>query len=185
MFKHDVDERTALSTLELRDAEKLFALTDAARNYLYEWLPWVGTTKTPEDTRNFIQSALDQHAQNNGFNCCIRYDGKIVGVIGFSHIDWSNRTTEIGYWLIQEYQGSGIMTKCSRTLVEFAFSELQLNRVEIHVAVGNTKSRAIPERLGFIQEGVLREAEWLYDHFVDSVVYGMLRHDWKPEVSLR
>jgi len=70
------------------------------------------------------------------------------------------------------------MRKACRSLVEYAFDEWHLNRVEIRCAVGNTKSRAIPERLGFKSEGILREAEWLYDHYVDHIIYGMLARDW-------
>ena len=60
----------------------------------------------------------------------------------------------------------------------FAFAQEQLNRVAIPVAVENAKSRAIPERRGFTSEGIRREAEWLYDHFVDHVMYAMLSADW-------
>ncbi|MEN1761147.1 GNAT family protein [Anoxynatronum sibiricum] len=56
-----------------------------------------------------------------------------------------------------------------------------LNRVEIRCATGNHKSRAIPQQLRFVAEGVLREAEWLYDHYVDHVVYAMLASEWKSE----
>jgi ribosomal-protein-serine acetyltransferase len=70
------------------------------------------------------------------------------------------------------------MTKSCRAVINYIFNELELNRVEIRAAVLNKKSRAIPERLGFTQEGIIRSAEWLYDHFVDHVVYGMLRDEW-------
>lgn len=66
-----------------------------------------------------------------------------------------------------------------RRLTEFAFDALNLHRVSIAAAVENQKSRAIPERLGFRFEGVMREAEWLYDCFVDHALYARLRTDSK------
>lgn len=73
------------------------------------------------------------------------------------------------------------MTKACIAFINHAFSELQLNRVEIRCAVGNTKSRAIPERLGFTNEGTIRDGEWLYDHFVNHIVYGILAMEWIKE----
>ncbi len=71
------------------------------------------------------------------------------------------------------------MTKTVKALMHYAFEELQLNKVEIRAAVGNVKSRAIPERLNFTIEGTIRDAEWLYDRYVDHVVYGMLVKEWQ------
>jgi ribosomal-protein-serine acetyltransferase len=51
--------------------------------------------------------------------------------------------------------------------------------VEIQCGEDNHKSRAIPERLGFQQEGIIRDGEFLYDHFHDVVVYGLLKKEWK------
>lgn len=180
MFDLRVDGKTALTQVALQDADALFALTDASRDYLREWLPWVDATRSVDNTHNFIRTCLEQHARNNGFHCCIWYDNRLAGVVGFLYADWINRKTELGYWLGPAFQGLGIMTKCCRSLVAYAFEVLEMNRVEIHVAVENHKSRAIPERLGFVQEGVIRDAEWLYDHYVDNAVYGMLRRDWTP-----
>jgi ribosomal-protein-serine acetyltransferase len=56
-----------------------------------------------------------------------------------------------------------------------------LNKVEIHCAVDNKRSRAIPERLGFTQEGIIRANQWLYDHYVDDVIYGMLASEWSEQ----
>jgi ribosomal-protein-serine acetyltransferase len=94
-------------------------------------------------------------------------------------IDWAERKVEIGYWLGESFQGKGLMTKACKTLITYAFAELGLNKVEIHCATENIRSCAIPKRLGFTQEGILRDAEWLYDHFVNLVVYGMLAREWQ------
>lgn len=65
-------------------------------------------------------------------------------------------------------------------MIDFAFNEWNLNRVEIRCATGNTASQSIPKALGFEEEGLLRENEWLYDHFVDHVVFSMLKRNWAP-----
>lgn len=182
MFLHKVNPDLQLKLLEIRDSEELFRITDDSRDYLREWLPWVDSTKTIEDSRAFIQSTLKQFASNNGFQAGIWWKNQLVGCIGFHSIDWSNRKTSIGYWLAQGFQGNGIMTNATKALVDLAFEYYGLNRVEIRAATDNYKSRAIPERLGFENEGCIREAEWLYDHFVDHIVYGMLAARWRSNL---
>ncbi|MDI2588898.1 GNAT family protein [Psychrobacillus sp. NEAU-3TGS] len=182
MFTYKLDENTYLKMLELRDAEHLFDLTIGSKDSLREWLPFIDFTKSVADTQNFIQSTMKQFSENNGVQAGIWYDGKLAGVLGFHQINWSNKSTSIGYWLGDEYVGLGLMTKSVKAFVNYALNDLKLNRVEIRAAVENKKSRAIPERLGFTEEGCIRQAEWLYDHYVDHVVYGMLMKDWKEEM---
>ena len=178
MFTRRIASDTELRSFEERHADGLFSLTDQNREHLQEWLPWLDNTKAAADTKSFIRKSLEQFADNNGFQAGIWVKGDLAGVGGYHRIDWRNRVTSIGYWLGASYQGQGIMTAACQALVEYAFHELKLNRVEIQCAPENKKSRAIPERLGFKQEGILREAEWLYDHFVDHVVYAILADEW-------
>ena len=173
-----VSEQCSLTPLELCDADELFELTDSNRDYLRQWLPWLDNVTRPEGIRAFIRAAQAQASQNNGTQLAIRLSSRITGIVGHHQIDWRNRLTSLGYWVGEAYQGRGLVTAASRALVSQAFDEACLNRVEIRCAVGNKKSRAIPERLGFSQEGILRDAEWLYDHFVDQIVYAMLARDW-------
>lgn len=182
MFKHQINPHLYLKLLEVPDAEELFHVTDVSRDYLREWLPWVDGTKSADDSRAFIQMTLNQFASNKGFNAGIWWDAQLVGCVGFHPIDWANRKASIGYWLAETFQGNGIMTSATRALVDYAFDVYALNRVEIRAATQNLKSRAIPERLAFANEGCIRQAEWLYDHFVDHVVYGMLASEW-PSAS--
>ena len=100
-------------------------------------------------------------------------------MVGYHAIDWENRSTALGYWLGKGYQGKGLVTAACRALVEHAFGELDLNRVSIACATENKKSCAVPDRLGFRREGVVRQAEWLYDHFVDHAVYATLASEWR------
>ena len=179
MFRWSLGDDLELRLLEDRHAEELFALTDANRAHLREWLPWIDFTVTPADTLNFIKSGLQQFADNNGFQAGIWFNGALAGVIGYHYISWTNRKTELGYWLGAAFQGQGLMTRSCRALVNHAFDELGLNRVEIRCAPDNTRSRAIPERLGFTQEGVVRHAERRHDRFGDLVIYGVLANEWR------
>jgi ribosomal-protein-serine acetyltransferase len=179
-----VDEEIVLKILEMDDATALFDLVENNRSYLREWVPWVDTNATIEESKAFIQSTREQHEQNLGFQCGIWFNNQLVGVIGFQRIDWMNRNVEVGYWITAEHQGLGIVTKSCQTLIDYAFNEYQLNRVQIRCATENKKSCAIIERLGFIKEGRTRQAEFLYDHYVDLFMYGMTADEWKVQHSI-
>lgn len=66
-----------------------------------------------------------------------------------------------------------------RAFIDYAFNYLKVHRIEVRVALGNIRSRTISKILGFNEEGRLREAEWLHDHHVDQVVYGLTTDGWK------
>lgn len=73
----------------------------------------------------------------------------------------------------------GTMTAAVRALVEHALTTWQLNRVEIVVATGNRRSQAIPERLGFREEGTLRQYQLVDGRYLDCISYSMLAEDWR------
>ena len=102
---------------------------------------------------------------------------EFAGLIGFKETDWVNKKTEIGYWLIEKMQGKGIITSCVTKLIKFAFQKLKLNRTQIKVAVGNSKSVAIPKRLGFTLEGIERAGEKHGQEYLNLKVYSLLKSD--------
>jgi ribosomal-protein-serine acetyltransferase len=176
MFK--IDDATALRLLSAEDAPELFAVTDSNRKHLRAWLPWVDAVLAEVDSATFIEATITQREAGRGPTFSVLRDRAIVGIAGFRPIDRVNRVGEIGYWLTAAAQGGGTMTECCRFLVRYAFLTLDLNRVEIAAATGNQCSRAIPERLGFKFEGVLREREDLYGTFVDHALYSQLRSEF-------
>jgi len=176
-----ISDRHLVRLPAVSDADELFRLTDQNRDHLRQWLPWINNSTCVDDTRRVIQSGLRQFANHQGFHAVICFDDQIVGVVGFHAIDWNHRLTSIGYWLAESHQGRGLMTASCRAVIEHAFQVWNVNRIVIRCATGNHRSQAIPERLGFQREGVQRQAEWLYDHFVDLINYSLLRSDWDQQ----
>ena len=70
------------------------------------------------------------------------------------------------------------MTKALERYIEYAFNNIGLNKIEIQVATENFKSKALPKKLGFKEEGTIRDAEWLNDKYVDHIIYGLLKSEW-------
>jgi ribosomal-protein-serine acetyltransferase len=179
VLRRELPNGYALRLLEESDAEELFALIDANRAHLEPWMPWVPNERSAEDVLSFIRLTRRQVADNDGLQTAIvDGEGNIVGMVGVHGVDWRNRKTSIGYWLARDHQGRGTMTHAVRAFVDHAFAAWKLNRVTIEAATDNARSRAIPARLGFVEEGTLRAAERLGERFVDHAVYAMLAADW-------
>jgi ribosomal-protein-serine acetyltransferase len=102
-------------------------------------------------------------------------------MVGFHAVNWRDRSTTIGYWLAAGEQGRGVMTAAVRAMVDHGFGSMGLRRVVVTAAVHNERSRAIPQRLGFVQEGTLRQAVRVDDQYFDDAVYAMLAEDWPAE----
>ncbi|HXR61301.1 MAG TPA: GNAT family protein [Solirubrobacterales bacterium] len=163
--------------VQAADVPELYAVIEANRAYLSPWLPWAAGQDLAA-TERFVAEAEAQLARDDGFQACIAPEGAIVGVAGFHAVDWTNRSTSIGYWLAEQAQGEGTMTAVVRALVDHALQEWNLHRVELRCAPANRRSRAIPERLGFREEATLRQTERIGGRYLDSVVYGLLAPEW-------
>ncbi len=183
MFRLQVDSSLDLVLLETRHAGMLYALVDQNRAHLREYLPWVDATRSIADSQTWIQGALEQFARSQSLNVGLWTHGALAGVAGYHTVDWPNRRTSLGYWLAESHQGRGLMTRAVRALSDHALVSLGINRIEVRAAMDNRRSRAVAERLGYQFEGTCRQAEWLYDHFVDHAIYAMLRSDWRDNTA--
>lgn len=178
MFGRKIDDDLELVLLQEHHAVPLFNLVDGNREHLGEWLGWVKDTQSVEDTLKYIKFGKEKFSQNIGFELGVVLDGEIAGVLGAHFIEWKHRRSSLGYWLGAEYTGKGAMTRAVAAVLDYLYAELKLNYVEIHAAPENIKSRAIPERLGFKHEGTLRDYEWVRDHFVDHMHFGLRSEEW-------
>ncbi|ATA89700.1 GNAT family N-acetyltransferase [Capnocytophaga stomatis] len=174
-----ISEEIYLELVKLSDADEIFNTIDSQREYLGEWLPFVSFIKSVADEENFIKSALETMEQTKEYIFCIRKEGNFVGLISFIKTDKLNQKTEIGYWISKDYQKQGIATQATKRMCEFAFAEMEMNRVQIRCAVGNIPSKSIPKRLNFIFEGIERQGERVNENtFRDLEVYSKLKEEF-------
>ncbi|HEY4001721.1 MAG TPA: GNAT family N-acetyltransferase [Candidatus Xenobia bacterium] len=172
-----VDADIELRKVTVRHAGEVFSLIDRNRPFLRRWMPWLDDALDMADTMDFVRASEAMAREGRGVQFGVWYRHVLAGLAGFNRVNRHNRQGDIGYWLGETFQGRGIMRRTVKALVGMAFEDLELHRVQIFCAPGNTRSRAIPEALGFRMEGTMREAEWLYDHFEDSVIYSRLATD--------
>ena len=177
MFPCQITEQIELRLIELSHVEELFRLIEMNRQHLRDWLPWVDANTSAAATAAFVSSSLRRADEDQGVTVGIWFEGHLCGMVAHHRIDWTDRCTSLGYWLDALHAGKGIMTLSCRAVIAHAFTTLGLHRVEIRCATDNHRSRAIPQRLGFTLEGLERQSEWLYDHFIDLAVYALLQTD--------
>lgn len=179
MFSFQIDENLKLVLPTERHVEEITRIVRENLEELKLWMPWAKDDYSVESAREFIKFNLSEFARNGSFSASVFLEEKFVGGVGFHNLDLKNKSAHIGYWLAKEAQGKGIMTRCCRALFDYLFDDLGLNRIQINCNVENTKSRAVPERLGFQLEGIHRQVEFFDNRFGDWAIYAMLAEEWK------
>lgn len=179
MLEIPVNDQISLRQLEPQDAPLVFAVLETSRKNLRKFLPWVDYNTKEEHSLRFIELMQRKAADQDAVAMGIWYEGHLCGVIDLHEWDHTLHKAEIGYWLGDDFQGRGIVTAACKALTTYAFKRLRLNKVEIRFVLQNEASGKIPIRLGFTREGILRHSARLHGQYVDMVVMGVLRQDWK------
>lgn len=174
-----IDDNIRLELIEKKHAKSIFDMVDSNRDHLRTWLPFVDKMVDITFTKGFIKSTMERHQDGHEFAFVVYHKNSMVGRVGVYKIDAEKKVGEIGYWIIEKSQGHGIITKSCKTLIDFCFNDLQLQRIEIKCGTKNFKSKAIPERLDFTYEGILPRGELLYDNYIDLDVYALHHKDNK------
>jgi ribosomal-protein-serine acetyltransferase len=168
-----------LRLLKEEDVEELYLRVDQSREHLRWRVSWVDATTTKSDALKFVQDCLESAASGAGFHYVLLLDGEIVGMVAFSSVERINRCATMGYWLVESQTGRGLMTTAAKTFISEGFRQLNLNRIQARVFTENYPSQAVCDRLGLKKEGVLRQVEWANEQFIDLIMYGVLRSEWK------
>lgn len=166
-----------LRTFRENDAPGVFACVMKNCEHLRPWVHWMVPQYSLESAKTFIAESVAAANEKRSLGCGIFRNEDFVGSIGFVKFDWKAKKAEIGYWISRDEEGNGTVSKACKALIEYAFGELGLNRIEIRCSAENIRSAAIPERLGFLKEGVLRQSEFRNGRLHDFNYYGLLAAD--------
>ena len=114
----------------------------------------------------------------------IETDGRPIGMIVYNRLDTldtSSRSTEIDILIGDAaYRERGYGTDALRAFLGFLFDTVGLHRVWLATYDYNARARRVYEKVGFVQEGVMRQSDWVDGRWVDSVIYGILEHEFRP-----
>ncbi|MGW3724938.1 GNAT family N-acetyltransferase [Streptomyces sp. NPDC000851] len=178
------DDGARLRPLEPWHAEEFLAHLDRGRDFITRHIPFGANATDLDSARAILQSYADKRAADSGSLHGIWLDGKLVGGVLFRIFDAATGVCEIGCWLEPAGTGKGLVTRASRVLIDWAFDERGMHRVEWHAASGNTASINVARRLGMTREGVLRESSPWRGVRQDCEIWAVLAPEW-PEARAR
>lgn len=165
-------------------AAEFFQVLERNRDRLGTWLSWVHDTTSPQDVARSIRDELRAGlADSSAINLFIFGRGSIIGGIGMKVVEPRARVAELGYWLDGDWEGRRIVTIASRKIIDYGFTAWNLGRLQIRCSPGNTRSNAIPKRLGFTYEGTLRRVNLVGGRLLDLEYYSLLRDEWLADGS--
>lgn len=166
--------RLTLRAVHPSMAPTIFEVVDANRAHLARFLPWVPLMKSVEDERRWTERQVQCWKDRSDFAFMIFLrDGTLVGCVDAHHVSWSHHRAELGYWIAREHEGNGYITEAVAAL-EKALFEIGFHRIAIHCDTTNKRSAAIPKRLGYRLEGVLRHEHILNGRFGDLKIFAKI-----------
>lgn len=177
-LRPQIDKDLKIRQLERGHTQEFFDLIQRNRSYLKQWLGWLDNIKTIEQLDDYVENTLKDISEERLFRAWIWHQNKIVGIVHLAEIDWKQGKAMVGYWVGREYSGKGLATRGAAAIIDFAFKNWQLKQIEIRCATGNIPSQRVAMKLGFQRTGHLQNNEWLYDRYVDHIVFTKNASDW-------
>ncbi|MCX4805936.1 GNAT family N-acetyltransferase [Streptomyces sp. NPDC058682] len=178
MFSMDLAEDAQMFPLEARHAHEFFAHIERGREFIGQYVGFPDRATDLDSARALLAKYAVTAGEDGARFFGIRLDGTLVGGVLFPRFEAHYGNCEIGCWLEPAAAGRGLITKACQVLIDYAFGERGMHRVEWHAASGNKKSLAVAARLGMTREGVMRENYLHRGVRQDTEVWSILSHEW-------
>ncbi|MBC6973412.1 GNAT family N-acetyltransferase [Bacillus sp. Xin] len=171
----ETDRLILRAPLQAGDGNVVHQAIKDSINELKQWLLLFQSIPTVEETEIILRNAHIDFLKRESFRYLIYHKdtNDFIGTASLHGINWKISKCEIGYWINTQFSGNGYMTEAVSELTNLGFQLLKFRRVEIRCESNNTKSRTIPEKLGFELEGILRNEDLSVDgkKLTDTCIY--------------
>lgn len=166
-----------IRTYRPEDIDSVFEAASESSPQLSPWLGWCHPDLKREEIAGYVLSreAAWQNKEEFGFGLFERTSGKFLGGIGLNQFNHPHRIGNLGYWVRTSCTGRGIASTAARRVAQYGFAELGLERIEIVVAVANTASQRVAEKVGAMRECVQRKRLFINDQSQDAVVFSLIK----------
>jgi ribosomal-protein-serine acetyltransferase len=178
MIRFTLEDWITLRPFIPADDAAVFATVRENLGHLQEYMDWAVPDYSLQSAQEFVERCVAAAEGERNINFGIFRGDKMIGTIGFLNFNENARRIEIGYWIASSEEGKGIITRSCQLLIDHAFNEMRMNRIEIRCAATNVRSAAVAERLGFTKEGILRQSESRHGSLHDFSIFGLLSHEW-------
>ena len=170
-------KRLLLRRVDKNDVNEIFALRSNPETMKYVPRPLAKTTEEALEHIAIIDAKIDS---NEGINWAITIKGnpKFIGIIGHYRIKPEHFRAEIGYMLLPEFHGQGIITEAIAKVVDYGFNTMQLHSIEAIIDPDNIASATVLEKNNFVKEAHLKENEFYDGRFLDTVIYSLIKRNF-------
>lgn len=177
-FKNLETERLLLRRVSIDDLNEILELRGNPETMKFIPRPLV---KTEEDALNHFKMIDEKIEKNEGINWAITVKGnpKLIGIIGHYRIQPENHRCEIGYMILPQYNGQGIVTEAIKAVLEYGFEDLNMHSIEAVIDPDNVASERVLQKNGFVKEAHILENEYYDGKFWDTVIYSILKRNFK------
>lgn len=157
------------------DAQALFEAVHESVGEVGAWMPWCHSGYELREAEAWVLATVAGRESATMYDFAIIADGEYAGGCGINHIDWMDRVANLGYWVRTSATRRGVATKAALQVIDWAFANTALNRIEIVAACGNVPSQRVAEKLGATREAVLRNRTMVGGQPRDAVLYSVIR----------
>jgi ribosomal-protein-serine acetyltransferase len=179
-----VTPRTSLVPSAVEHADSLWAAVERSLPELRPWMAWAADDSN-EHNADFLKMCEASWNSGEAWTFTIFVEDRAAGTVGLGPHVPLVRSAELGYWLRTDLAGRGLMTEAARAVVDFAFEELGLHRIELHAGTENAGSIRVAEKLGFQRVGLLRDGSRGEAGWYDCHLFDLLESDPRPAAARR